>query len=103
MNAFISYHKDPRTLIKKHQLLGFHVKPLMPNNWFYILDFSDLTENTKRIGKTSEDAIFFAADVVGLYPSMSHKKGPDTLREKLVKEPTSKIPLNDFFKFPRLS
>ena len=71
--------------MKKHQFLGFHITPLMQNTWFYIRDSSDFIENTKRIGKISEDAIFVTADVVGLYPSMPNKEGPETLRKKLVK------------------
>ena len=52
----------------------------------------------RRIGKVPEDSFLVIADVVGLYPSIPHKKGILALKSKLEKQTSSKISTNDLVK-----
>ena len=52
----------------------------------------------KRIGKVPEGSFLVIADVVGLYPSIPHKKGILALKSKLEKQTSSKISTNDLVK-----
>ena len=52
----------------------------------------------KRIGKVPEGSFLVTADVVGLYPSISHKEVILTLKSKLEEQTSTKIPTNDLVK-----
>ena len=54
----------------------------------------------KRIGKVPEGSFLVTADVVGLYPSISHKEVILTLKIKLEEQTSTKIPTNDLVKLP---
>ena len=78
---------------KASEILGFYLKPLMQNGWWYIRD-----SLTKRIGKIPENSFLVNADVVGLYPSILHNEGISALKEKLEEQPPTKIPTNHLLK-----
>ena len=52
-------------------------------------------KKVKHLGKIPDGAILVAVDVVGLYPSIPHKAGLETLRRKLNERETSEIPTED--------
>ena len=78
---------------KASEILGFYLKPLMQNGWWYIRD-----SLTKRIGKISENSFLVNADVVGLYPSILHNEGISALKQKLEEQPPTKIPTSHLLK-----
>ena len=49
----------------------------------------------KGLGKTPEGSFLVTADVVGLYPSITHNEGISDLKQKLEEQPSTKIPVND--------
>ena len=78
---------------KASEILGFYLKPLMQNGWWYIRD-----SLTKRIGKIPENSFLVNADVVGLYPSILHNEGISALKQKLEEQPPTKIPTSHLLK-----
>ena len=59
----------------------------MLSSWPYINDSRDFTWKIKRISNILNDAILVPADIVELYPSISHELGLKVLKEALVKKP----------------
>ena len=47
----------------------------MQDSWSYMKDSGDFFKKIKNIGKIPEGAILITADVIGLYPSLSHEAG----------------------------
>ena len=68
---------------KASEFIDFHLKSVMQRSWFYIKDSGDFIKKNKRISIIPDDAILGTADVVGLYPNISH--GLKTLQEALQK------------------
>ena len=55
----------------------------MQESWSYIKDSGDFLKKIKNIGKIPEGAILVSADVIGLYPSISHGAGLEALQKRL--------------------
>ena len=55
----------------------------MQSGWSYIRDSGDFIDKMKRIGKVPEGSFLVTADVVGLYPSISHQEGILALKSNL--------------------
>ena len=67
----------------------------MQESWSYIKDSGDFLKKVKYLGQIPDGAILVTADVVGLYPSIPHKAGLETLRRGLNERETSEIPTED--------
>ena len=70
----------------------------MGSGWSYIRDPGDFLDKMKRIGKVLESFFLITSDVVGLYPSILHKKGILALKSKLEEQASSKLHTNDLVK-----
>ena len=87
--------------------LDYIVKLLMQESWSYIKDAGDIIKKIKNIGKIPEGAILVTADVIGLYPSISHGTGLEALRKILNERDSPKdiarmaefVLENSFFEF----
>ena len=62
---------------KVSEYLDYFLKPIMQDSWSYIKDSGDFLKKNKSIGKIPEGAILVTADVIGLYPSISHEAEKD--------------------------
>ena len=49
----------------------------------YIRDTSDFLKRLKELGGVAQNALLVPADIVGLYPNITHQDGLDTLSLKL--------------------
>ena len=67
----------------------------MQDSWSYIKDSGDFLKKIKNIGKIPEGAILVTADVIGLYPSISHEAGLEALRKRLNERDSPKVPTED--------
>ena len=47
-----------------------HMQPITRKDWFYIKDFQDFINKSRKLGKIPYNAMLVTADVVGLYPSI---------------------------------
>ena len=63
---------------KVSEYLDYILKPIMQDSWSYIKDSGDFLKKVKSISK-----ILVTADVIGLYPSISHETGLEALRKRL--------------------
>ena len=63
--------------------------------WSYIKDSRDFLKKVKHLEQIPDGAILVTADVVGLYPSIPHKAGLETLRRRLNERGTPEIPTED--------
>ena len=61
----------------------------------YIKDSGDFLKKIKNIGKIPEGAILVTADIIGLYPSISHGAGFEALQKVLTERGSSKVPTED--------
>ena len=52
-------------------------------------------KKVKHLGQIPDEAILVTADVGGLYPSIPHKAGIETLRRRLNERETCEIPPDD--------
>ena len=77
---------------KVSEYLDYILKPIMQDSWPYIKDSGDFIKN---IGKIPEGAVLVTADVIGLYPSISHKAGLEALRKRLNERDSPKVPTED--------
>ena len=66
---------------KVSEYLDYILKPIMQDSSSYIKTSADFLEKTKNIGKIPERerATSVTADVIGLYPSISHEAGLEAL------------------------
>ena len=60
---------------KASKFLDNHFKPIIQSSWPYIRDSGDFIDKINRIKKISKDVILVTADVIGLYPCITHVKG----------------------------
>ena len=67
----------------------------MQDSWSYIKNSRDFLKKIKNIGKIPEGAVLVTADVIGLYPSISHGAGLEALRKKLSEKGSPKVPTED--------
>lgn len=63
----------------------------------YVKDTHDYLEKLKKLGNNPKGAMV-TADVVGLYPSITHKDGLDALEELLEGHKEKNIPTETFLK-----
>ena len=77
---------------KVSEFLDHHLKPIMQEGWSYIKDTEDFLKKIQNMGKIPQDSILVTADVVGLYPSIPHNAGLNTLNEALDCRQNKKIP-----------
>ena len=68
---------------KGSEFLDYQLKPVMQNGKSYIRDSGHFLEKIKNISTLLGNAILVTADVVGLYPSISHQAGFSALKEAL--------------------
>ena len=67
----------------------------MQKSWSYIKDSGDFHKKMKNIDKIPEVAVLVTADVIGLYPSISHEAGLEALRKIPAERDSPKIPTED--------
>ena len=77
------------------EYLDYIFKPIMQNSWSYIEDSGDFLQKIKNIGEIPERAILVNADVIGLYPSISHGAGLEALRKILNERDLPKVTTED--------
>ena len=70
--------------------------------YIYIRDSSHFLEKIKSIRSIPDNAMLVTADVVGLYPSIPHSPGLNSLRKALEKRLNKQIPTNDLVKMAKL-
>ena len=63
------------------EFLDFYLKPIMRNCNSYIRDSSHFLEKIKNIRSIPDNAMLVTADVVGLYPSIPHSAGLNSLKK----------------------
>ena len=80
---------------KLSEFLDHRLQPVMKAGKSYIKDASHFLEKLKNLGNIPSNDLVVTAVVVGLYPSIPHKAGLQTLYEKLEEKADKKIPLTD--------
>ena len=83
------------------EFLDLHLKPIMRDGNSYIRDSSHFLEKIKSIRSIPDNAMLVTADVVGLYPSIPHSSGLNSLRKALEKRLNKQIPTNDLVKMAK--
>ena len=83
---------------KVSEFFDHHLKPVMRKGLSYIRDSQHFLEKIKTIGSIPENVILVTADVVGLYPNISHQAGLKALKEALENRDIKKIPTEDLVK-----
>ena len=83
---------------KVSEFLDFHLKPIMKNGKSYIRDSSHFLEKIKNISSIPDNALLVTADVVGLYPSIPHSAGLNSLKRAFEKRINKQIPTSDLVK-----
>ena len=63
------------------EFLDMQLKPIIQKSWFYIKDSGDFIRKIKNLTDIPEGAILVTADVVSLYPSISHQAGLEALKK----------------------
>ena len=63
----------------------------MQDSWSYIKDSGNFHKKIKSTGKIPEGAILVTADVIRLYPSISHEAGLEALRKRLSERDSPKV------------
>ena len=66
------------------------------------MDSGNFIKKLKNIDDIPKDAIIVAADVIGLYPSIHHDAGLETLRKALDNRGNKKISTDDLTKMTRI-
>ena len=64
----------------------------------YIRDAQDFLAKLKAAGEVSKEDILVTADVVGLYPSVSHSEGLEILKKQYENYPNNKVSTEYIFK-----
>ena len=77
---------------KVSEFLDHHLKPIMQEGWFYIKETEDFLKKIQNMGKIPQDTILVTADMVGLYPSISHNAGLKAPKDSLDCRQNKKIP-----------
>ena len=70
----------------------------MQNGNSYLRDSSHFLERIKSIYSVPDNAMLVTADVVGLYPSIPHSTGLNSLKKALEKQVNKQIPTSDLIK-----
>ena len=80
------------------EFLDFHLKLIIQSGNSYIRDSSHCLERIKNIHSIPDNAMLVTADVVGLYPSIPHSAGWNSLKKALEKQVNKQIPTSDLVK-----
>ena len=64
----------------------------MQDSWSYTKDSGDFLKKIKNIGKIPAGAFLVAADIIRLYPSISHEAGLEALWKKFSERDSPKVP-----------
>ena len=80
---------------KISEYLDHILKAVMQESWSYIKDSGDFLKKVKHLGQIPDGAVLVKADVIGLYPSITHTACLKTLRRSLNKRETFEIPTED--------
>ena len=80
----------PREKISER--LDYIFKAVMQDGWSYNKDSDGFLKKIENIGKIPEGAILVTADVIGIYPSISHETGLEALRKRLSQRDSPKLP-----------
>ena len=83
---------------KVPEFLDHHLKQLMKQGESYIKDNGDFLEKLKRVEGIPKGTILVTADVVGLYPSISHDGCLEILRKQYDKFKDKMVPIEDIIK-----
>ena len=67
----------------------------MQESWSYIKDSGDFLKKIKNISQIPGRAILVTADVIRLYPSISHGASLEALRKILTERDSPKVPTED--------
>ena len=65
------------------EFLDRQLKPIMQKSKSYIKDSGDFIKKNKKFNRYHWSAILITADVVGLYPGISHQTGLEALKRTL--------------------
>ena len=76
---------------KCSEFLDHNLKNVTQKGWSYIKDFRNFIKKVNNLDSIPENAILMTADVVGLYPSISHGLDLRALREALDKRDDVRI------------
>ena len=86
---------------KGSEFLDFHLKRIMKNGASYIKDSNDFMNTVKNI-EVSNDALLVTADIIGLYPSISHEAGLKALRNAIENRNYEEIPTESLLKMAEI-
>ena len=78
------------------------LKPVTQNSQSYIKDSADFIKKIKNISFIPEDSILVTADVVELYPSISHEAGLEALEKSLNNRSNKKASAIDLVKMAKI-
>ena len=80
------------------EYLDYHLKPIMRSAKSYIKETGDFVNKLKELGSVPQNALLVTVDGVGLYPSIHHQDGLDSLSVKLEQREDKKIHTEDLLK-----
>ena len=83
---------------KKFGILRSPFKTTHETRWIYIKDTGEFLEKLKRVEGIPKGAILVTAEVVGLYPTISHDGGLQILRKQYNKFKDKMVPTDDIIK-----
>ena len=83
---------------KASEFLDYQLKTIMQKGKSYIKDSGDFINKIRTIENIPEGAILVTADVVGLYPSIPHEAGLNSLKEALDNRGNKTINTEDLIK-----
>ena len=86
---------------KVSEFLDSQLKPVMQSSWSYIKDSGDFIKKIKDINNIPKDSILVTADVVGLYPSISHEASLEALEKALNNRTDKKVSRGDLVKMAK--
>ena len=83
---------------KVSEFLDNHLQTIMKKGLSYIRNSGDFIDKICRMGSIPDNAILVTADVMALYPRISHDAGLKALREVLNKREQKKVPAEELVK-----
>ena len=83
---------------KASEFLDHQLQPIMRSGMSYIKDTNDFLPKLQNLKKVPDNPILVTADVVGLYPIISHNEGLDVLKIQVDNFYGKSIPTEDLVK-----
>ena len=80
------------------EFFNHHLQPAIKQGQTYIRDTGDVLEILKAAGEFPKETTFVTADVVGLYPSIPHSEGSDTLKKQYERDANKEVSTEDIGK-----